>query len=68
MGENTIDGDGIIGMEWVEGKSFLELTNIELKKRDGQNRVGRKRILFFSERKTESRPRRKRKAQAVLSE
>lgn len=55
-------------MVWVDGKSFLELTNIELKKRDGQNRVGRKRILLFSERKTESRPRRKRKAEAVLSE
>jgi len=53
--------------DWVGGgKSFLELTNIELKKRDGQNWVGRKRILFFSESKTESRPRRKRKAQARL--
>lgn len=58
------------GVEWVEGKSFLELSNIELKKQDGQNRVGRKKILFFSKRKTESRLRRekKRKAQAVLSE
>ncbi len=35
MGKNTIDGDGIIQVEWVESKSFLELTNIELKERDG---------------------------------
>lgn len=62
MRKNTIDGDGIIQMEWVEGKSFLELTYTELKERDGQNRVGRKRILFFSERKTESRPRREKKS------
>ncbi len=34
MGKNTIDGDGIIQVEWVESKSFLELTNIELKERD----------------------------------
>lgn len=62
MGKNTTDGDGIIQVEWVESKSFLELTYIELKERDGQNRVGRKRILFFSERKTESRPRREKKS------
>uniref|UniRef100_A0A8C1YYN6 Dystrophin related protein 2 n=1 Tax=Cyprinus carpio TaxID=7962 RepID=A0A8C1YYN6_CYPCA len=41
---------------------LLQLTCIELKERDGQNRVGRKRILFFSERKTESRPRREKKS------
>lgn len=46
----------------MEGKSFLALTNIELKKRDGQNRVGRKKILFFCGKKTESRPRREKKS------